>query len=297
VCTVDHRCVACTLDRHCPSATPACDDDNTCVGCTNGELHCGGDTPLCDLAQQECVQCLENPDCTDPAASRCSDGMCQPCTGPLHCEHLDDLGICDVSSGSGECVECTGAQYAACGAAPGGNTYACDSVRRTCTEQEVGSAAPCEMCISDAHCATGLACMETKFGSADTGYYCLWKEAATGTGAPSGNCGNVRPYIGTESGWSSIDGQAATVCKPSVSTCQAQSDFRAKACSGPTPGGHAECGAGGVADAYCAPFLAGHFCTTPCASFLDCKETRPGDDMECQNSNLGGEFVQVCAFE
>lgn len=293
VCTDDHRCVRCTLDRHCSGTTPACSNDNVCVACTDSALYCGDDTRLCDVGRHECVECLESADCTDPAASRCSAGACVPCTGPLHCSHLDGLGVCE----SGDCVECTGTQYQACGVAPGGNPYACDSMSRTCTEEEIGSAAPCAACVSDAHCATGMACMETKFGTADTGYYCLWKENATGTGAPNGNCGNVRPYIGTEPGWTSIDGQAAIVCKPSVTTCQAQSDFRAKSCSGPTPDGHAECGTDGVADAYCAPFLAGHFCTTPCASFLDCKETRPGDDMECQNSNLGGQFVQVCAFE
>ena len=28
---------------------------------------------------------------------------------------------------------------------------------------------------------------------------------ATGSSAPNGNCGNVRPYIGTESSWKSVD--------------------------------------------------------------------------------------------
>lgn len=297
VCTVDHRCVACTLDRHCPSTVPACNDDNTCVGCTDSAPHCGGDTALCDVAQHECVQCLANSDCTDPAASRCSDGTCQPCTGALHCEHLDDLGVCDASSGSGECVQCIGTQYTACGMAPAGMPYVCDSLSRTCTTEELGSALACESCVSDAHCRSGTACMQTKFGSADTGRYCLWMENATGPGAPNGSCGNARPYIGTETEWQSVDGMTPTVCKPAVTTCQAQIDFRTKSCSGETPTGDAECGAEGVNDAYCAPFLTGYRCTVPCVSYDDCKETRPGDDMECQQQTLGVSDVFVCQFQ
>jgi hypothetical protein len=298
VCTVDHRCVACTLDRHCPSAAPACNDDNTCVGCTNSALHCGGDTPLCDVARHECVQCLGNSDCTDPAASRCSDGMCLPCTGPLHCDHLDGLGVCDTSSGTGECVQCTGNQYASCGMSPGGDPYVCNSLTRTCSTEEVASAAACETCVSDAQCATGMACMQTKFGAADAGNYCLWNQEATGSSAPNGDCLTVRPYVGTESGWTSVDGESPTVCKPSVTTCQGQNDFRSKSCSGETVAGHAECGAEGVDDGYCAPFgPSQHFCTVPCVSHLDCKDTRPGDDMECQSQTLGAQMLNVCQFE
>lgn len=293
VCTDDHHCVRCTLDRHCPSSAPACTSDNICVGCSDSALHCGGDTPLCDVGRHECVECLENTDCTDPVASRCSAGACVPCTGPLHCSHLDGLGVCE----SGECVECTGTQYQACGAAPGGVPYVCDSSTRTCTTEELGSALACESCVSDAHCRPGTSCTQTKFGGAETGNYCLWMQSATGPGAPNGSCGNVRPYIGTETEWQSVDGTAPTVCKPAVTTCQAQSDFRTKPCSGETPIGDAECGAPGVDDAYCAPFLSGHRCTVPCVSYDDCKDTRPGDDLECQQQTLGTDDVFVCQFE
>jgi hypothetical protein len=48
----------------------------------------------------------------------------------------------------------------------------------------------------------------------------------------------------------SVDGDDPTVCKPRTSTCQAQSDFSAKECSGETPQGNAECGAESVDDAW-----------------------------------------------
>lgn len=141
--------------------------------------------------------------------------------------------------------------------------------------------------------------MQTKFGSIDTGNFCLWRQDADGASAPNGNCGNVRPYIGTEDEWKSIEGLAATVCKPAVTTCQGQNDFRAKTCMGPTATGHAQCGAEGVDDAFCAPFLAGHRCTVPCVSFDDCDDTRPGpnSDTECEMQTLGATDVMVCQFE
>ena len=298
ICTVDHRCVPCTLDRHCASTTPACNDDNTCVGCTDAALHCSGDTPLCEVARHQCVQCLENSDCTDPAASRCSEGTCQPCSGPLHCEHLDGLAVCDTSSGSGECVQCTGTQYGACGTAESGTAYVCDSAHKTCTDRLAGSVLACQPCLSDAQCAAGMACMQTKFGPTATGSYCLWKQDAPGASAPKGDCLNVRPFVGTESAWVSVDGQSTIVCKPRTSTCQGQSDFSGKSCSGAGPTGHADCGTAGVDDSYCASFgPSQHFCTVPCVSHLDCKDTRAGDDMECQPQSLGGQTVNVCQFQ
>lgn len=296
---IDDQCEQCRDDDDCDGSTPACDiEDNTCVGCTDND-HCTGEALLCDTELQQCFECLSDSDCNDASASRCDAGACTACTESTQCGHLEDTTVCDVSGAEGVCVQCTGASFDACGAAPGGTPYVCNATTKICTTEEQGSALACEPCIADAHCRTGTACMQTKFGSTATGNFCLWREDADGASAPNGNCGNVRPYIGTEDEWTSIEGVAATVCKPAVTTCQAQNDFRAKTCMGPTATGHAQCGAEGVNDAFCAPFLAGHRCTVPCVSFDDCDDTRPGpnSDTECEMQTLGATDIQVCQFE
>jgi hypothetical protein len=274
VCTVDHRCVSCTLDRHCPSVTPACNNDNTCVGCTDSARHCGGNTPLCDSDRHECVQCLKNSDCMDSAASRCNDGACQPCTGPLHCKHLDNLSICDTSLGSGECVQCTGAQYAACGTdSITGRPFVCDSVKRKCSDQTERSSGLCGGCVSDAECPTGQLCVLQEFDSATIGYFCVWKKQAGIGGAPT-SCSDARPYVQAVPDTESIDGTNAEVCTLALSTCPAHQDFRGTGCSGATPSGDAECGVDPVADGYCRLFESGpdvYRCTVGCLSDDDCK--------------------------
>jgi hypothetical protein len=84
--------------------------------------------------------------------------------------------------------------------------------------------------------------------------------------------------------------------KAARTTCQAQNDFLNKSCSGVTPAGDAECGVEGLDDAYCAPFNSGFYCTVPCVSYLDCQDTRPGDNMECQTQTLSA-MVKVCQFQ
>ncbi|HEX7479099.1 MAG TPA: hypothetical protein VF331_14940 [Polyangiales bacterium] len=293
------QCVQCLSDTDCSVSKPACDSaTNTCVGCTNSAKHCGGSSPLCDASKQQCVQCLSDDNCTDPTAARCTAGSCQPCSNNTQCSHLSNLGVCDSSSGSGVCVQCTGSDYSACGMSAGGKKQVCNSTAKTCTTKEEGSAAPCAACVSDAQCGTGTACMQTKLNTTDTGSYCLWKQAATGTGAPNGSCVNVRPYTAAESSWKSVDGKTPAVCRSRSTTCQAMNDFSSKSCSGVDTSGDAECGVTAVDDGYCAPDSGGGFyCTVPCVSYLDCKVTQAGANMECQSQNLGGVFVSVCQFQ
>jgi hypothetical protein len=139
--------------------------------------------------------------------------------------------------------------------------------------------------------------MQTKFGTTDAGSYCLWKEDAVGAGAPNGNCGNVRPYIATEASWTSIDGATPTVCRSATTTCTAQNDFKAKACSGVGTAGDAECGVTAVEDGYCAPYLGAFYCTVPCTSYLDCQVVQAGANMECKLQTLGLIDVKVCEFQ
>ena len=138
-----------------------------------------------------------------------------------------------------------------------------------------------------------MACMLTAFGTVLTGSFCLLKKSE----APGGECPGAAPYFATEAGWLSVEGAAQTVCKPALTTCQGQNDFRSKSCSGVTEAGDAECGAPDVNDAYCAPFGAMHYCTVPCVSYLDCKNTRPADEMECQQQILSSGEVYACQFE
>lgn len=278
VCTDDRRCVRCTEDEHCPNSAPACEtDNNTCVDCTDSALHCGGDTPLCDVGPHECVQCLENSDCTDPAASRCSNGSCVPCTGPLHCAHLDDLGVCDASSGSGECVECTGTNYQACGTdSVTSQPFVCDSLNRTCTDRTQSSSGLCGECVSDAECPAGQLCVLQEFESATIGYFCMWRRGAGVGGAPS-SCTSARPYFKAVSDSQSIDGITADVCTLAVSTCPAHSHFR-NAEIDCAPGGVPDdslCGAPAVSDGYCRPLPPpeqdSYRCTVACGTSDDCR--------------------------
>ena len=304
---LERACVECTTHTHCTDPSrPQCSGAGVCGGCTT-DVACDGRaqgthcvTKDGDASKGQCAGCTEHAHCENPSPECGADHACKTCTGKDACSGRAATPVCDVSSDAGfagKCVACTGTQYAGCGSAPGGSPFVCDSLARTCTTEIKASALACEACVSDAQCAAGRVCMRTKFGAAETGSYCLWTQDAAGSSAPNGNCGAVRPYIIGENAWQSVDGATPTVCKSRVSTCQGQSQFSGASCSGPTPEGHAQCGAEGAADAYCAPFLTGHVCTVPCVSFQDCKDTRPGDDMECKQQTLGTIDVEVCQFQ
>ncbi len=66
---------------------------------------CSGATPLCDTANEICVACLQNSDCTSAGASVCSSGMCIGCSGNNDCSHLTGVPACDTADST--CVECT----------------------------------------------------------------------------------------------------------------------------------------------------------------------------------------------
>jgi hypothetical protein len=197
-------------------------------------------------------------------------------------------------------VQCTGQSYSACGQ-DSGTPLVCDSRRRTCSTEKKGSATPCQRCVSDAECSSPLLCMPMTFGtSAEIGTFCLWPQAATGTGAPNGACTNVREYVATETGWTSLDGTTpVAVCKPATTTCQGLSDYRQKSCSGSDAAGHAMCGADGVDDGLCVPWNASYACSYHCAGYQDCTKigSRPQPNTECQNVSVGGQFTDICVFE
>jgi hypothetical protein len=318
------QCVRCLDNPDCPTATPHC-NANTCVECGTHD-HCqdpakpqctnNACTPCSDSAactpraatphcvttanipgSGTCVACITHSDCTNPTPQCAADGTCTQCTDNTACTGRDNATTSDTSTDptyGGKCVQCTGTDYGSC--AQAGSPYVCASLTRTCTTNPPGSALTCKPCVADAHCLSGMACMQTKFGIADAGNHCLWKQSASGPGAPNADCGNVRPYVGTEAGWKSVDGETPTVCKPAITTCQAQNDFRSKPCTGETSEGHAQCGVDGIDDAFCAQCYTGFRCTVPCVSFDDCWNTRLADEDECTELNLG-KLARVCLFQ
>ena len=196
-----------------------------------------------------------------------------PCTDHSECGHIEGQPVCD----GGECVACTGTRYESCGTSDSGKRYVCDSLSRSCTQQERASAGLCESCVSDAHCGAGQLCVMQKYdeptdaeGAVDVGYFCFWREDSTEPGAPNGDCVNARPYVGTRAGSQSIDGVEATICGLAVTTCAGYRDYRSKTCADPTD--DAACGDERFAsDGYCRTFTTGSYrCTTPCLSAEDC---------------------------
>lgn len=104
---------SCSLDIHCPAATPAC-VANRCVACRDN-AQCAGSptTPFC--VANACVGCAAAP------VNACAlKSATTPACGP-----------------SGACVECTASSTSACGGA-----------KPTC-----GEANTCVACTSDAQCA------------------------------------------------------------------------------------------------------------------------------------------------
>jgi hypothetical protein len=268
------QCVQCTGNKHCKAGSKnVCDtDDHECVQCLD-KGDCDGDD-VCS-ADHACVQCTENDHCTDPAASVCGGETCEACQQDADCDHIAGKGVCDT----GECVQCTGAKYAACGNDEDDKPLVCDSASRTCstsaTERSTGL---CGGCVSDAQCNLGQLCVMQTFDSATIGYFCVWQKAAGVGGAPTG-CSTARPFVKTVNDAESIDGTTANICTLAVTTCPAYNDYRSSAVNcEPTPNvpDDSACGAPSVDDAYCRLFdMDGadniYRCTMPCLSDDDCK--------------------------
>jgi hypothetical protein len=238
-------------DGKCGGSTPVCKlAANECVECTeDDDAACTDLTPLCDTVSNTCVECLTDTHCTDPAASRCNAGICKPCTVNGQCTHIAGRTVCDTLDG--ECVQCTGTDYTACGE---------------------DSAGGCTVCVSDAHCQLGQVCALERFGDPpqNVGYFCFWKQGDTANGAPGDCFSQGRPYVGVALNASSIDGQVADICTLRTSTCVARNQFSDKNC-GPTPN-NALCGFAPPEDARCdqVGVSANFQCTMRCGSSIDC---------------------------
>lgn len=252
-------------------------DDGGADGAVDGDAGpCGGacaaPTPLCREADGTCVACLTDRDCTDLAAARCDTaaGACAPCDDSAQCAGRTGTEVCagaGAGAAAGSCVECTGDDPSACGA------NVCDSRMSTCTTTPAGTTGLCQPCVSDAQCRPGQLCIPMTFGTpeVEVGLYCLWRQDATESGAPMGDCFAARPYVDAAA-LTSVDGATATVCSLAVSTCEAHNDYRTTACTLPGTPADDECGVPGQPDGYCV--MAGaatNRCTVPCGGDDDCQ--------------------------
>lgn len=81
---VDAACVPCSSDEEClakSAGAPACGEDGRCVACTpTNASACGGATPVCDAAVNECVGCEFHEQCAgtacEIATGACFSGDC-----------------------------------------------------------------------------------------------------------------------------------------------------------------------------------------------------------------------------
>ncbi len=249
-------CVRCLEDTDCGAPTASLCSANRCAPCVRNEdcAHVtdaqGGSLPICEAG--ECRECATNADCISPDAPRCDQTYrCAPCQLNDDCEGIEGadgeaFGVCDLSAGEAQaqCVECTGADYEACGTS-GGTPLVCNSLERRCSTALEGSAVTCGGCVSDAQCSDGRLCVEQVFEGQSVGYFCLYREDTLGDCQAQG-----RPYVASIAGISSVDGVDATVCGLAVSTCPARQDYRTKDC------GLGEV-AGGAGGASGAPVMAG----------------------------------------
>lgn len=262
-CGANGECSECASDDDCVSvpgriACRAAESGALCVECTE-DTHCVGhpNGPSCQtdpLAANPntCVQCNDDLDCQDASASRCEQGSCAPCETSEDC-HLSGLRVCDTSRDNGLCVECTGPERQACGA------FVCDSIQRECSPNTVGTAAPCEPCVSDAQCEPDLRCLPQTLQGINVGFFCFPLQVA-------GNCPRGFDQITTSV---TIDGQMADVCLQRATTCPAFVDYgNLKACLSENDDG--ACGHPSVADGACVLSTAGFVCTINCEFVGDC---------------------------
>ncbi len=267
-----NQCVECTEDAHCSANTPVCDPaTDRCVECTKN-ANCAAASPFCNVAQNTCAECLESPNCSKPSASRCEAGACAPCQTNADCAHVAGKTVCDA----GECVQCTGKDYATCTDPVSGRPFVCDSLSRTCSTQQTHSAGLCAPCVSDAACPLGQLCVLQRFGeqygkpTKDVGYFCFAKQGDVANGGPA-DCPDIPPYVDTLEYSVSIDRQASTICGLRTSTCPARHQVLSKDCGRQGNPDNSLCGFDPPNDAVCTQIGPTAFrCTTTCGSDIDC---------------------------
>ncbi len=263
-------CRSCTGDADCSSITGrrACTGGNSgrCVECVNN-THCANNPngSACNPATNTCVQCVADTDCRTAGASRCVQNRCQPCVndaGGTHCGHIVNgattLGVCDTSAGAnaGVCVQCTGAQRAAC------NGNVCNSLTKTCSPFGPGTAGLCQDCVSDAHCGANLRCVQERFNDAViAGAFSCFPVAQ------AGDCSQT-PFVGLAT-LNTVDGVSSQVCNFRRTTCAGFLQSGRQPCTV-----NADCGEASLDDGRCDATL--DLCSVPCTSVIDCPDVEQG---------------------
>jgi hypothetical protein len=163
----------------CGSPKPICDEaNNTCVECLEPDDCPTGLKTKCN-DNNICVECLNAAtDCVNASASRCDNGACAKCMSNADCEHIAGAGVCD----DGSCVACTVADDSACG------TKSCNLATKSCTQTTKGTVATCKPCLADNECVGGnqadpdARCVPMEFqGTPRPGGFCLRRAAKTCT--------------------------------------------------------------------------------------------------------------------
>ncbi len=267
-------------DGACGGDTPVCDvASETCVECL-GPLDCDPSL-ICDTASNTCVECVGNADCIDPATSKCDGGVCVGCGASEDCSHIDGKTVCDTDAT--ECVECMVADESPCG----GNS--CNPATNACTDTAIGSLSSCQPCVADSECAGGgtadpdQRCVLLDFeGSTRDGGYCLRRQSKT--------CS--RPYTVSISSGSVSGAPAETYCgvNEATVTCEAVRDLATLGASCPL-GQDSECGCIRDSEQACIGSGLGGLCETvsgvpntctyACAIPLECPGTL-GCDVFCK---------------
>jgi hypothetical protein len=273
---VSNACAECSMHSDCtdparPQCTAGacapCDDDAACTARPQG-THCMKNPGT--ITSGTCVTCIDNSHCENPTPECNADHTCVPCTGNGACTDRPGKTVCDLSADAtftGQCVQCTGTQYADCGTnATSGDPLVCSSLTRQCSQEPLHGRGLCESCSSDVACALGQACVRQTFKGNELGYVCLWVVGSAQGGAPAA-CASARPYVGRRDDIDSIDGLDVDVCGLRATTCEGLSAFSSTACASDDA-----CGLAGQNDGVCGVLEAGtNRCTLPCTSSDDCR--------------------------
>lgn len=260
--------------RTCADPTPFCDAANQqCVACFE-DTDCS--TGYCSPTN-ECVECYEDGHCAAGQVCKTDPGVCVACLndeqceapGQAQCDANNECVACDDDSQcvgvegadfcvDGACVECTADDNSACG---NGNE-ACDVRTNECTGVALGSVGTCGKCRADSECGQDHRCVPMFFdGQRLPDGYCLK--------TLSSNC--ERPYTGIIERESLSGAASEQYCgvDEDVTSCEAVLQLIDDVtCSGGTD---EECGLAGEADARCETVLGlTNRCTYSCSADAKC---------------------------
>ncbi|MBL8601847.1 MAG: hypothetical protein JNK72_07985 [Myxococcales bacterium] len=176
VCELSSRtCRACMADNECRVPTsPACKRSGTnagaCVPCTEmNSTACSGMTPVCNLDQNRCVQCLSNTQCSG-ATPICDRNVCRGCSSNNDCS-----GSTPACATDGRCVQCTEMSAMACA----GATPVCNATANRCVE-----------CLTNTQCSGRTPVCQNNACRACAGdMECSAREGATACAASGDNAG------------------------------------------------------------------------------------------------------------